>query len=228
MMNKHFRITALAIALAVTQGAAQAALISVAPDAATVIDFNDAAGYATAGPAVQIGGAIGADVQVSALGGTLNFGAPYGAWTLNDNGEWTGASFVGVDGAFQDEANGIAASLVFDLALPQGSVGGFLNFDPSFTYGAGLPLPLYLAAYDSSGALLEDHFVPVWTPGGLNAGAFFGISLDSNSIARFEVSGPYAVLDNLTLAPVPEPNAIAAMLAGLGVLGAVARRRRGA
>lgn len=227
-MNKIIRFAALAAALATAQGAAQAALITVAPNGAAVIDFDAAAGYVTGGPTVQIGGAIGQDVQVSALGGTLNFGAPFGAWTLTDNGEWTGASFVGVDGAFQDEPNGIAASLVFDLALPQGSVGGFLNFDPGFTYGGGLPLPLYIAAYDSTGALLEDHFVPVWTPGGLNAGAFFGISLDSNSIARFEVSGPYAVLDNLTLAPVPEPGAIAAMLAGLGVLGAVARRRRGA
>lgn len=227
-MNRFIRFAALAAALATAQGAAQAALITVAPDGAAVIDFDDAASYTTGGPTVQIGGAIGADVQVSALGGTLNFGAPFGAWSLTDNGEWTGASFVGVDGAFQDEANGIAASLVFDLALPQGSVGGFLNFDPSFTYGGGLPLPLYIAAYDSSGSLLEDHFVPMWTPGGLNAGAFFGISLDSDSIARFEVSGPYAVLDNLTIAPVPEPSAIAAMLAGLGVLGAVARRRRGA
>lgn len=227
-MNKVIRFAALAAALATAQGAAQAALITVAPNGAAVIDFDAAAGYVTGGPAVQIGGAIGQDVQVSALGGTLNFGAPFGAWTLTDNGEWTGASFVGVDGAFQDEPSGIAASLVFDLALPQGSVGGFLNFDPGFTYGGGLPLPLYIAAYDSTGALLEDHFVPVRTPGGLNAGAFFGISLDSNSIARFEVSGPYAVLDNLTLAPVPEPGSVALLMAGLGVLGAMSRRRRSA
>ncbi|WP_341891706.1 PEP-CTERM sorting domain-containing protein [Variovorax sp. YR752] len=225
-MNKHFRIAALAAALATAQGAAQATLITTAPGGASVIDFDDAASYVTGGPSVQTGGAIGADVQVSTLGGPLQFGAPYGAWTLSDNGEWTGASFVGVDGAFQDEANGIAASLVFDLAIPQGSVGGFLNFDPSFVYGGGLPLPLYIAAYDGSGTLLEDHFVPLWTPGGLNAGSFFGISLDSNAIARFEVSGPYAVLDNLTLAPVPEPGSVALLMAGLGVLGAVARRRR--
>lgn len=224
MMNKLL----FAAALAALTGAANAALITGAPGGAQVITFDDAAGYDTSGPSVQIGASIGTGVQVSALGGVLNFGAPLGAWALSGNGEWTSAAtFVGVDGAFQDEPGGIAASLVFDLAVPKATVGGFVNFDPDFTYGGGLPLPLYIAAYDIGGALLEDHFVPVWTPGGVNAGSFYGISLGSDSIARFEVSGPYAVLDSLSIAAVPEPGALALLLAGLGVLGAAGRRRPG-
>lgn len=233
-MTKQLRKAALAAALVALAGTAQAELRTVAPGQAAVITFDDAASYDTSVAAVQIGASVGLDVTVSAVGGTLQFGAPLGAWALGPtddmgnttgNGEWTGSSFVGVDGDFQDATNEIAASLIVNLAVPKATVGAFVNFDPTFSYGGGLPLPLYIAAYDTSGTLLEDHFVPVWTPGGLNAGSFYGITLASDSIARFEVSGPYAVMDTLTIAAVPESGALAMLLAGLGVIGSVAGRR---
>ena len=49
-----------------------------------------------------------------------------------------------------------------------------------------------------AGALPTDDFqfnIPVNTPGGINEGAFFGISTTGNTIARFEVSAPYAVVE---------------------------------
>ncbi len=205
--------------------AAQAALITSPNPGALQITFDDSASYDTSGSSVQIGNSISQNVLVSAAGGTLNFGAPIGAWSLADNGEWTGASFVGVDGDFQNEPQGIAASLFFDLGSPAFSVGAVMNFDPTFTYGGGLPLPLYIAVFDSAGTLLEDHFVPVATPNAINQGLFYGITLATPSIARFEVSGPFAVLDNLSVTPVPEPGTGVLVLAAMGALGAATRRR---
>lgn len=175
---------------------------------------------------VQIGASLGADVGVAARNGPLLMGAPLGAWSLGSNGEWTSArSFVGVDGGLDDAGN--IGTLVFDFGGQTVSqVGAVLNFDPDFTYGFGLPLPLYIAAYGLDGTLLDSYELPVFTPGAVDEGAFYGIRLATASIARFEVSGPYAVVDDLSFtAPVPEPGTWALMAAGLAALGAMQRRR---
>jgi hypothetical protein len=217
-------LTHLAAALALAAALpAQAALVTGI--AGETQNFDDAATYDTSGPTVQIGASLGRDVRASSAGGTMYFGPPAGAWSLGPNGEWTSArSFVGVDGDFQDASTGLAASLYFDFGFKRvREVGGFLNFDPSFTYGAPftLPVDLYIGAFDAQGMLIEEHFIPLSTPGAIDEGAFFGISANTD-IARFEVSGPYAVLDNLTFR-VPEPGSLGLM--GLA-LGALALRRR--
>jgi hypothetical protein len=162
-MIKQIGKIALACALTGTGLAAHADLRTVVPGQAKVITFADAASFDTSAAAVQIGASVGLDVTVSARGGMLQFGAPFGAWALGPtdangvttgNGEWTGDAFVGVDGDYQDAGNDIAASLIVDLAVPKATVGAFLNFDPTFVYGGGLPLPLYIAAYDTQGVLL--------------------------------------------------------------------------
>jgi hypothetical protein len=173
---------------------------------------------------------VGSGILFSTTGGPGSIGeAPLGAWSLGGNGLWSGGkTFAGVDGDF-DGAGG-PASMIFDLGgLLVRGVGGFMNFDPDFTYGDPLsfPLPLYVAAYDASGALLEDYDVPVSTPNGFNDGAFYGIARIDADIARFVISGPYAVVDDLTVAAIPEPSTYAMLLAGLGLLGFVARRRTG-
>lgn len=195
---------------------------------AIVQNFDDAASYDTLATRVQIGSALGVDLGLSTAGGQLYFGAPYGAWSLGGNGEWTSAkTFAGVDGAYQDEAGGIAASMFFDFGnTTVQSVGAVLNYDDSFSY-FGMPLQLYMAAYDSQGSLIEDAWFPVSTPGAMDEGTFFGLTSDSANIARVEFSAPYAVIDDFTFsAPVPEPETYAMFLAGLGLLGAAARKRR--
>jgi hypothetical protein len=99
------------------------------------------------------------------------------------------------------------------------------NYLPDITYGGGLPYPLYLAAFGVAGNLLEEHEVPLFTPGALNAGLFYGINREIADIARLEVRGPFVVADNLTVV-VPEPNAVLLALAG-GLLLRLANRRRG-
>lgn len=224
--SSSFRPLLAAVALAAA-ASAHAELITSSgemPGGLLVQTFDEV--FDTSTSRVQIGASLGADVGVSAANGPLIFGAPFGAWSLGDNGEWTSAqSFVGVDGGADDAGN--VGTLVFDFGGQTVSqVGALLNFDPGFTYGFGLPLPLYIAAYGVDGALLDSYELPVFTPGAVNEGAFYGIRLATASIARFEVSGPYAVVDNLSFtAPVPEPQTWALMAAGLAAVGVAQRRR---
>lgn len=238
MKSSHSKVMGAVVTAAfatVVTGSAQAALVGSFAElsaGALVQQFDDTAAYSTGGPRVQIGASLGTDVGVSASNGTLYFGAPFGAWSLGDNGEWTGAAFVGIDGAGNPD-QGVFPTLRFDFGGNRTSeVGALMNFDPGFQYG-GLPLPLYIAAYDANGTLIEDYEVPVFTPAdgfgnpAINQGAFYGIKLATASIASFEVSGPYAVVDNFAfLTPVPEPSTYALLLLGLGVTGFAVQRRR--
>jgi len=55
----------------------------------------------------------------------------------------------------------------------------------------------------------------------------FGYVSDSANIARVTLTGDGVVFDNLTYSqPVPEPHSIAMLLAGLGMIGALVRRRQ--
>lgn len=174
--------------------------------------------------------AIGHGVTFSTTGGPGSLGeAPLGAWSLGDNGVWSlGRTFAAVDGDFAQ--GGEPAGMVFDLGgLRVKGIGGFMNFDPGFTYGSPLvfPLPLYIAAYDSNGNLLEDYELPlIDTPAGFNEGVFYGIGREQADIARFVVSGPYAVIDDLQVAAIPLPPGAWLMAGGLLALGLQARRRR--
>ncbi len=175
--------------------------------------------------------ALGNGVTFSTTGGPGSLGeAGLGIWSLGDNGFWSlGKTFAGVDGDFDSQGN--PAAMVFDLGgLQVKGIGAFMNFDPGFTYGAPLtlPLPLYIAAYDRNGVLLEDHELPVFTPGGVNEGAFFGIGRDQADIARFMVSGPFAVVDDLQIAVVPLPPSALLLGAGMLLMGWKASRRRAA
>ncbi|MCA3132709.1 MAG: PEP-CTERM sorting domain-containing protein [Rhodocyclaceae bacterium] len=160
--------------------------------------------------------------------------APLGLWSLGNNGFWnTALTFGAVDGGVDVNDNVALMSFDFNGAAVQ-KVGGFLNFDPGFTYGGGLPLPLYIAAYGLDGTLLEDQELPISTPPdsnnveALNQGAFYGFSRQNADIAKFVVIGPYAAVDDLTFTtPVPEPSTWALMVAGLLMAASAARRRKG-
>jgi len=229
----HRLLLAASAALALLTAPAYASLIDnpsgLGPGYLTQT-FADVATYDTSVPRVQIGTSLGINLGVTGYNGTLNFGAPAGAWTLRSNGEWTGERFVAIDGE-GDPNQGIFPSMRFDFGTQTvRAFGAFMNFDPDFVYGGGgltFPLPLYIAAYDANGVELGSHFLSISTPGGINAGAFYGIAFNDAVISHFEISGPYAVATNLSFsAPVPEPSTYAMMAAGMLLLGAVVRRQR--
>jgi hypothetical protein len=98
-----------------------------------------------------------------------------------------------------------------------------------FNWGAA-DNPWTLSAYDVTNTLLGSRTLTATFSG--NAGDFFGLGFGTNiAFATLTgVSGDYVMIDNFTVsaaAPVPEPSAYGLALAGLAVLGLVARSKAG-
>jgi hypothetical protein len=233
-MNTYGKCLVLGALLCAGASAARADLITdalgVGPGA-NVLSFERGNDGMTVNDSNGIDTAI--VVNFTTANGDRVIGAPLGLWDLGGNGFWsTALTFGAVDGGV--DLNGNTALMSFDFnGLTVQKIGGFLNFNPDFTYGGGLPLPLFIAAYALDGTLLEGQDLPISTPPdgnnveALNQGAFYGFSRQDADIAKFVVMGPYAAVDNLTFTtPVPEPSTWALLVAGLLAVGAVARRRQ--
>ncbi|MDR7051059.1 hypothetical protein J2X54_003546 [Duganella sp. 3397] len=74
-----------------------------------------------------------------------------------------------------------------------------------------------------SGAGTEDYWK--FSANGLSAGSYY---LSVNGLVQGAGGGSYSSNVNLAMAPVPEAETYAMMIAGLGLLGVVARRRKAA
>lgn len=184
---------------------------------AKVVDFSEFSGVSRSLNApVDVGGLVGEEVLLSPItpfifphqyAGIQVLSTAFGA-----NGQWTSAmeSYVFLRNAT------VRFTFVGDPVL---GIGGFFNYSP------GLNPPLTISALSIDGLVLEQYVIPVEapisTPGGQNAGGFRGILRQAPDIAALEVTGDYAVLDNLWFVrqpePVPEPSAV--VLCSLGVMG---------
>jgi hypothetical protein len=228
-MKSNWKVWVAVLATAFSASAAQAALISspgqLSPTFVIGFDTNTGSGITTP---TEVGGGTGYSVSFTPAGGPGSVGlAPSGTWLLEPaigagNGTWgDGKTFAGVDGGVEP----IIASMTFTLnGFTAFAIGGFLNFDPTFTFGLGSPLPLYIAALDANGDVIEDQELPIFTPDGFNAGAFYGFRFDDPVIAAFYIEGPYAVIDDLAVQAVPEPSTYALLAAGLAMLAFMMRR----
>lgn len=84
-----------------------------------------------------------------------------------------------------------------------------------------------LYAYDSVGTLLDSDSILI--PGGGPGGTLSVSSLTPIAYVQWNEVGSFAgavYWDNLVYAPIPEPETYAMLLAGLGLLGFAARRRK--
>ena len=161
----------------------------------------------------------GARVGVQALNGGLATSGSGQAWDLGPNGQWAASGgYVAVDGG-ANVAAGTYASLVFDFgALTVAQVAATLNYNPAFEWQDS-PLPLYIAAYDRTGQLLEAHEFLINTPAAQGGAVVRGIARSSASIASFEVTGPYAAVSRIGFtSPVPLPSALWLAAGGWPVL----------
>ncbi len=151
-----------------------------------------------------------------------------GIYGLVDNGYITpSATYIGLD------SDTGYAELTFTTAVS--SFGGYWNYLLDGTSFLG-DAPT-LSAFDIGGDLIASFDLSVVAPisfayDSANQFAFRGIAFDTALIKTFRFGGSYMVLAGTAdgsipvAAPIPEPETYAMLLAGLGLLSLVARRRR--
>lgn len=142
-----------------------------------------------------------------------------------------GSGFFGDTFAMSNNGNTFADRFTFSVAGTGMSLDAIIS-SVSHSADTGLDitgLSLYNAAGDalvSSGTSLQSGNIDVWTISGSNlaAGDYY-LQVNGNLVSDQAASFGGAVA---MAAPVPEPETYGMMLAGLGVLGFLARRRKSA
>jgi len=214
-MNK-LKLVAGAL-LAASAFAAQAAVIvdrADVPAAQTVIDFESFDSYIVDGSSLNVGNGV-------TLSSNLQFTVGQNNAVLEQNGVWggNGNHFVSFDNI---------GSMTLNISFAQATKG--VGFDYSiYETDAEGSAQLTARYFDSGNNLIKStkFIFSAFGDSTYNQFQSFGYVSDSANIARVTLSGDGVVMDNLTFtAAVPEPETYAMFLAGLGLIGAVARRRQ--
>jgi hypothetical protein len=155
--------------------------------------------------------------------GVFGYNGGYGFIT---NGTWdSGLPMIGSDGA--------TSGMRIDFAAPVAGVGAYMNYAP------GQGNPAVISIFDSANTLLESYTLSFLvdtsqvglntTRAGNNLGEFHGFLQSASNISYMTFSGSYigaANLETVAVGAVPEPETYALMMAGLGVMAFVARKRK--
>lgn len=216
MQSKLFAAALLAASVS-----AQAA--PVIADSATftgdVITFNEFDGL-TVGSSLDLGHGVTLTTTANAIVGQY-------AQDLGDNGLWSSVGNANRDGNFLASAfTNNRGEIGFSFANPVSSVGAFVN---QFQNTGKTNNSLLVVAYDIDGYVLESFQVSIDTDVyGYDEGKFLGFKRATADIYGFGFVDGSVVIDNVVTATsaVPEPGTWGLMMAGLGVAGFVARRRR--
>lgn len=221
------KITTLVVTvLMAVSSAAQAASIQASSATFTgmVYDFNFDDAYLATLPSLFINGSLN-------LGGGVTFisdaSSEIGANVrdLQDNGLWSVVGNTNRDGYFiSSNFNSRAGSIYFDFTNPMQQVGIFAN---QYQRTGQTNNAFQVLAYDVNGDVLESFTSTIDTAmDGYDEGMFIGFTRATADIYSLSLTGNNFVVDNLTTSAVPEPEAYAMFLAGLGLLGTASRRRR--
>jgi hypothetical protein len=200
--------------LAASAFSAQAAVIvdrNHVPGPRSVIDFESFDGYIVNGGSLNIGGVTFSSPDQFTVGQYIA--------DLAENGAWgAGNHFVSFDKL---------GAMTLNVSFAQPTKG--VAFDYSiYDQDADGSAQLTARYFDSANNLIKSTKF-IFSPFGsttYNAFQSFGFVSEGAGIARMTLSGDGVVFDNLTLtAAVPEPGQYAMLLAGLGLIGSIARRR---
>jgi hypothetical protein len=217
-MNRiYFAFASALLAVLVCTSDAPAFLSTSSADvpSPTVIDFSQFGSQIDIGAGVQVGGLVGENVFLTAVGHAIVGPMSHG---VGGNGSWTRS------GALSDDLS--LGSLTFKFnSGPVGRVGGFMNYCPDCSASGAL-----IEALDNVGNVLEGYNLKIAAPistgsSSLNAGAFRGIIRGSSDIYALRLSHAFSVVDDLAFTRVPEPSALILALLGGGSYLALARKR---
>lgn len=204
MKTQLFAAAVLAAASVSAQAAAISAPISSLFTNAVVIDFESFDGLVNTSGSVSLG-------QGVTFSGATDAELSPATRDLGSNGAWT----FGLNGF---AASGTGGEMTFSFDSLQHGVGAFV----SHYSGASV----LVEALGMGGTVLESYTVGFTASDMFSSdeGTYVGFSRGLTDIKALRITGTGAVADNVSA--VPEPESYALSLLGLGVLGALARRRK--
>lgn len=221
-MKFHLIAAATLMAASVS---AQAASINAASAtfAGTVIDFNNFDGLETSGPLDLGFGVTMTSTPVVEVGASERALGTNGTWTVLGDGVNRGQNTEIADRFVATEFINGRGEFGFTFAAPVSQVGAFVN---QFQV-EGVPNTIQVLAYDQFFNVLESFTVSIDTDEfGYDEGRFIGFERATADIYGFGFANGSFVVDNLTIGAVPEASTWAMLVAGLGLMGTMARRRR--
>ncbi|MDP4299069.1 LamG-like jellyroll fold domain-containing protein [Leptothrix discophora] len=201
----------------------------LAPTGGFEVDINITQGVNPNG--MTIGGWINLASERTAQGANTFFshdngGWDRGVWYNRDTNTWQSRAYTALSGSSSSSAMNIG-QWYFVVATFDGSVGNNVNMYLDGRYIGqtpfgedGNPAPyLRFGAYDNNST--TEPF-----SGRMDNVFVFGGVLSQNEINTIQQGGVAGIQQVAGVSPVPEPETYAMMLAGLGVIGSIARRRR--
>ena len=218
-MNKNIKFASAVVCIFGGLTALPASAAVVSSISGGIVHSMPAIDYFGGGPQVFGPGITWSSTNLSNQGGSV-FGYT-GGYGFAGNGYWDGG--LGPMAGLNDstDAYGVTDTMTFAFSSPVSAVGGFINYVP------GSANPTVLAVYDSGMNLIESYSTNVFISSNTNDGLFVGFDIGVSNISYFTLTDNYVGITDLTT-PVPEPETYAMLLAGLGLLGFMARRSKGA